>query len=126
MNSPVLPIKEILFAIVISALILGIGSCAVFPLHDAVQVGYGILFAVFNQLFYAFITWAIFIKKNIASIVFVIVIKYAILLVAIYLVWAHGQALLFAMGMLAELMLTALTWLMLKQVLLKRTPNGPL
>jgi hypothetical protein len=127
-DRPRLPLSEILLSITITAVLLAASGGMALSLYDATQFGWGVLFAVFNQVFYTFVTWMIFVKKNVAWVVLVIVIKYAILLVAIYLVWLYGEALMFAVGMLAELILTALMWLMLKKVFFKGTgtTNGPL
>jgi hypothetical protein len=113
--------KEFIASAIVAALLIAIPSFTLLNLYDATQVIYGVTFSVANFLFYSLVAWMIFVKKNIAWIVPIIVIKYAILIVAIYLVWAHCNALLVAAGMLSELILAAFAWLILKRVILKRT-----
>jgi hypothetical protein len=123
---PLQAFKEFAGSALFTGLLIGIFSYAFLSLYDATQIMYGMGFSIFNLLFYSLVAWMIFVKKNIAWIVPIIVIKYAILIVAIYLVWAHCNALLVAAGMLSELILAAFVWLFLKRVILRRTKNEPL
>lgn len=120
------PFLEILAALVISAALIMGFSLYFFDLYDATQIFYGVGLSIFNLLFYSLIAGLIFVKKNIAWIVPIIVIKYSLLIVAIYLIWAHCKPLFVVGGMISELIITAFVWLIIKKVLLKRTSHGPL
>ena len=111
---------EILTAAVVSGLLIVGISLYLTNLYDATQMGYGVLFGALNILFYAFVSSVIFVKKNIAWAVPIIVIKYSILIVVIYLLWFHGNALPVVTGMLSETILTALVWLLLKKAVFKK------
>lgn len=111
---------EILTAAVASGILIIALSLSLANLYDATQIGYGVLFGAFNILSYAFVSGVIFVKKNIAWAVPIIVIKYSILIVVIYLLWSQGNALQVVGGMLLEIILTALVWLLLKKFVFKK------
>ncbi|MCB9072646.1 MAG: hypothetical protein H6623_03425 [Bdellovibrionaceae bacterium] len=86
-------------------------------LHAATQVGIGVALSGVNILFYAIITAAILSKKNIAWILPVIVIKYLILISAVYYVWASTEVLKVVMGIFSELILAAFVVPLFKRLL---------
>lgn len=83
-------------------------------LHDATHVLIGILLTSMNIYFYALLGVMIFVKKNIAWIGPVIVIKYLILMASIYMIWQHGDLMLVTVGLFAELFLSSLFMALLK------------
>lgn len=85
-------------------------------LYGALNVGVGAAVSLINIQFYALIFWRIFTKKNIASLGLLIVIKYTILLLLIYFVWAYCDVLMSVAGLVSELIITALVWLLVRLV----------
>lgn len=79
----------------------------------------GILLSV-NVIFYAFISAVILIKKNIAWMGPVIVIKYLILIGSVYLIWAQAEVLWFLAGMFIELFLIITFFVVIKKWLSRR------
>jgi hypothetical protein len=72
------------------------------------------LFLTLNFLFYMVLAAAILVKKNIAWMGPVIVIKYLILIGSVYLVWAKCDVLLVLASMFAELLAVSLVLVTLK------------
>lgn len=96
-------------------------------LYDATQVSIGVGISVLNMLFYSWLGWLLFVKKNIAWIGAVIVIKYLFLALGIYLVWTYGEVVFVLLGLFSEIVLTALFYLLLKLLLARKAiGNGSL
>ena len=86
----------------------------------ASNVVWASVFLTMNLIFYMVLAAAILVKKNIAWMGPVIVIKYLILIVSVYFVWAHCDVLLVLASMFTELLTTILLLIVFKKLLLRR------
>jgi len=78
----------------------------------------GIAFSWLNILFYSFVALLILHKKNIAWAMTMIVIKYLILVLVLFYVWATADIHLVVVGVFAQLLITALAFIPLKKFVL--------
>ena len=91
----------------------------------ASNVVWASVFLTMNLIFYMVLAAAILVKKNIAWMGPVIVIKYLFLLVSVYFIWAKGDVLFVLSGMFVELFLIIISYMVFKKVLSERnTVNG--
>jgi hypothetical protein len=96
------------------AAVLVTGVAYHWGLYVATQVGIGVLISVMNTALYALLAWTIIVKKNIAWMGPVIVIKYSILIASIYYVWTHHNVLLVLLGLIAQLIVSTLLIALIK------------
>jgi hypothetical protein len=108
-----------------------LAAAVVFPitlikndLRIAASVGVGVSLSILNIYFYAMVASALLIKKNIAWIGPVIVIKYLLLIVSIYFIWHFCEVLSVLVGLFSELVLTAFFYWLVKIKFSKGKPNG--
>jgi hypothetical protein len=94
-----------LFASTSAAFLVVLVTFLTLDLYAATQVGIGVSVTWVNILFYAIITGAILSKKNIAWVLPVIVIKYLILISAVYYIWASTDVAKVLVGVFSELLL---------------------
>ena len=78
------------------------------------------VFLTLNLIFYMVLAAAILVKKNIAWMGPVIVLKYLILIVSVYLVWANCDVLLVLASLFAELLTTIILLMVFKSLLTRR------
>lgn len=78
------------------------------------------VFLTLNLIFYMVLAAAILVKKNIAWMGPVIVLKYLILIGSVYLVWANCDVLLVLASMFAELLTTIVLLMVFKKLLSRR------
>lgn len=117
----------LLLSIVVTNLTLSLISLSSLDLRYALNIIFGSLFLTVNLTFYSLMSAAILIKKNIAWMGPVIVIKYLFLIVSVYFIWAKGDALLVLAGMFVELFLIIACYMIIKKLLTERdTHNGSL
>lgn len=107
---------QIVVISILSLVFMGLTSWYFLNLRDAQSCVLGAFFSAMNLYFYIVVFWDIFSKKNIASLGVLIVIKYSLLLVFIFLIWGHVSLVWFALGLTTELIITALLWLLVKQI----------
>lgn len=107
-------LREIIIVSLVCALIVTFGGYLWGAWSGAKEVGFGALISLINLVFYTFIYWIIFNKKNVASLGPLIVIKYSILLFLIYCVWAYFDPLKVVAGLTGELLLVAFAWLFIR------------
>jgi len=122
-------LKKLSWCCGISAALIVLGGLYLRGLYGAIQIGIGVAISVVNIYFYVVLVGAIIVKKNIAWMGPVIVIKYGFLIASIYLVWAHCDLLLVTVGLFSELILTAVfvtTAKMLESRKALRQNNGTL
>lgn len=115
------------FSILITNLVF-CGVAAVFAeRHVALNVFCASVFLTLNLIFYMVLAAAILVKKNIAWMGPVIVIKYLILIGSVYLVWAKCDAILVLASMFTELLtITALLVVFKFWILRRDKKHGPL
>jgi len=100
-------LKKLAIGVLLAAiLIIGLGFY--WGREVATQLGIGVLISAISTGFYALLAWTIIVKKNIAWMGPVIVIKYSILIASIYYVWVHQNIVLVTVGLLAQLVISAL------------------
>jgi hypothetical protein len=105
--------KKLCLSLLLSAVLI-IGGASFWGLYVATQVGIGVLISVINVALYALLAWTIIVKKNIAWMGPVIVIKYSILIASIYYVWTHHNVLLVLLGLIAQLIVSTLLIALIK------------
>lgn len=108
-------------ALVVSNLAIVQMSLYFLDKRSATNLICGALFLTVNLTFYTILSAAILIKKNIAWMGPVIVIKYLFLIASVYLVWAYSDVLLVLSGMFVELFIIIIIYMILKKWLLKGT-----
>lgn len=113
-------IKKLLAAMGLAFLVLALHLVVFGEYCDATSVLVGAVFLATNLFFYAIVSAAILVKKNIAWVGPVIVIKYLFLIVSVYLVWAYFHSLWVVTGMFAELLLVIVFYLMIQKWQLRR------
>jgi hypothetical protein len=86
----------------------------------ALNVACASVFLTLNLIFYMVLAAAILVKKNIAWMGPVIVIKYLILIGSVYLVWANCDVLLVLASMFTELLTTIFLLVVVKKWLSRR------
>lgn len=116
-------LKILLIALGVSAIMILVGVIAIRDWRVATNIGLGAAFATVNITFYGIVALGLVLKKNIAWLGPVIVIKYLFLLVSVYLIWAHSDVLLVLVGMFSQITLVAVCYLLLKY-LHKRKKDG--
>ncbi len=129
MNNPSLKSQSLwlLIAIVSSNLAITVMSTSFLDMRSATNLICGALFLTVNLIFYTLLSAAILIKKNIAWMGPVIVIKYLFLIASVYLVWAYSDVLLVLSGMFVELFIIIIIYMILQKWLLRRDiENGSL
>ncbi|MBY0385200.1 hypothetical protein K2X05_08585 [bacterium] len=85
-------------------------------MRAATEAGVGSLFVSINMAFYGLLSVAIFVKKNIAWVGPVIVIKYLFLIVSVYFIWAYRDVLLVLVGMFTGLCITITLLMIFKKL----------
>lgn len=100
------------------ALALSVGAIFTLNPEKSTQVVMGVVLSWLNILFYSFIALIILHKKNIAWAMTMIVIKYLILVLVIYYVWASADTVLVVVGVFSQLVLTALVLIPLRKFVL--------
>lgn len=119
--------RLLLLSMVVTNVCLSLACLVGLELRSAINIISGSLFLTFNLTFYTVMSAAILIKKNIAWMGPVIVIKYLFLIVSVYFIWAKGDVLLVLSGMFVELFLIIISYVILKKALTGRnTINGSL
>lgn len=88
--------------------------------RTASNVIWASVFLTLNLIFYMVLAAAILVKKNIAWMGPVIVLKYLILIGSVYLVWANCDVLLVLASMFTELLTTIVLLLVFKMLLSRR------
>lgn len=117
----------LLIAILISNIAVTMMSLAALDMRSATNMICGALFLTINLTFYVVLSTAILIKKNIAWMGPVIVIKYLFLIVSVYFVWAYSNVLLVLSGMFVELLIIIIIYMILQKWLVRRDiENGSL
>lgn len=107
------------FSLLITNLVFSLAAWSTGDGHIALNVIWASVFLTLNLIFYMVLAAAILVKKNIAWMGPVIVLKYLILIGSVYLVWANCDVLLVLASMFAEL-LTTIALLMVFKTLLSR------
>jgi hypothetical protein len=121
-NNPSLKSQSLwlLIAIVSSNLAITVMSTTLLDMRSATNLICGALFLTVNLLFYTLLSAAILIKKNIAWMGPVIVIKYLFLIASVYFVWAYSDVLLVLSGMFVELIIIIIIFMILQKWLARR------
>jgi hypothetical protein len=104
--------RRAFFGILLSATLSGLLISAVAAIlcdpEGATHIVKGVCFSWANILFYSFITALFLAKKNIALATSLIVIKYLLLVIVVYYIWASLDVVFLLVGVFSELFLTAL------------------
>lgn len=108
------------FSILITNLVFCGVTAAFADRHTALNVFCASVFLTMNLIFYMVLAAAILVKKNIAWMGPVIVIKYLILIGSVYLVWAKCDALLVLASMFMELLTITALLVVFKLWILRR------
>lgn len=98
--------KLVLSTTLVGFLIVAIASF--WGLYVATQVAVGVGISVISTYFYGLMAWTIIVKKNIAWMGVVVVIKYSILIASIYFVWTYCHLFFVVLGLTAQLIISAL------------------
>lgn len=100
-----------------SGLLLFLGSWGLLGSGDAARnFSYGLVFSLVNLAFYSYVVFALLSKKNIAYSVLIIVTKYTILLFLAFSYVARLAIIPFVIGVVAQLMVMAMLFLLLRVV----------
>ncbi len=114
--------------LVLSLLITNLGFCGTaLYMGDSRTASNVIIASAFlslNIIFYMILAAAILVKKNIAWMGPVIVIKYLILIGSVYLVWAKFDVLLVLASLFTELLTAIILLMVFKLLLSRREKNG--
>jgi hypothetical protein len=104
--------KRPFFGVLLSATVAGIlisaAAAIIGPPENATHIVKGVCFSWVNILFYSIITALFLAKKNIALATSLIVIKYLLLVIVVYYIWASLDVVFVLVGVFLELFLTAL------------------
>lgn len=118
--------QKLALAIVLSNVLVVTAFLFISGMRAATEVGIGSAFVSINMAFYGLLSLAIFIKKNIAWVGPVIVIKYLFLIISVYFIWAYRDVLLVLVGMFAGLFTTITLLMIFKKFWRRDKKNGSL
>lgn len=118
--------RKLVLAIVLSNVFVFFTARICGEMRTATEVGIGSIFVSVNMAFYGLLSLAIFVKKNIAWVGPVIVIKYLFLIVSVYFIWAYRDVLLVLVGMFAGLFTTITLLVIFKKFWRRDKKNGSL
>ncbi len=107
-------------SLLITNLVFCLTAWATADSRVALNVFWASVFLTLNLIFYMVLAAAILVKKNIAWMGPVIVLKYLILIGSVYLVWANCDVLLVLASMFTELLTTIILLLVFKMLLSRR------
>jgi hypothetical protein len=112
--------QVLVFSLLITNLVFSFAAWATGDSRIASNVIWASVFLTLNLIFYMVLAAAILVKKNIAWMGPVIVLKYLILIGSVYLVWANCDVLLVLATMFTELLTTIVLLLVFKMLLSRR------